>query len=88
MKTNEELIEQIKNSAVCLGDSMSLPRAEALLTQAKEDGLNGYVVVYNHANEPVKIYALLNEIDDLYKAVVNMGREEWMALLKSHEPGE
>lgn len=88
MKTNEQLIEQIKASAVCLGDSMSLQRADILLSQAKEQGINAYVVVYNHSNEPVKIYSLLHEIDDLYKAVVEMPKDEWIALLKQNEPGE
>ena len=88
MKTNEQLIEQIKASAVCLGDSMSLARADVLLTQAKEQGVNAYVVVYDHSNSPVKLYSLLDEIDDLYKSVVGMSKQEWTALLKQNEPGE
>ena len=88
MKSNDQLIEQIKSTAVCLGDSMSLARAEVVMNQAKEQGLNGYIVLYDGENKPVKFYTLLDEVDDIYRKIVGMSKDEWTALLKQNEPGE
>ena len=84
METNNELIEKIKRFAIKLGDSMSLARAEIVLTEAREKNINGYVVLYKD-NQPMKFYSKFNSIDDLYKEFYGMTKSEWETFKKEQD---
>ena len=79
MKNNEELIENLKRSSIELDEGISLERAEVVLSQAKEQGVNACVVLYISGN-PVRLYSLFEDVDDWYQKAVGMKKQQWNEL--------
>lgn len=79
MKNNEELIENLKRSSIELEEGISLERAEVVLSQAKEQGVNACVVLYISGN-PVRLYSLFEDVDDWYQKAVGMKKQQWNEL--------
>lgn len=76
MKNNEELIEGLKKSSIELDDGVSIERAEVVLSQAKEQGVNACVILYVNG-DPVRLYSLFEDVDDWYQKAVGMKKQQW-----------